>query len=71
MAKGYNSLFTQDPENTLVLRERKNFLRGRIKDKKRKNYYTIKPSILYKRLALLLLQRTTEIGSLARDYIPI
>ena len=46
-------------------------LERRIKDKQRKNYYTIKTSILTNGLALLLLQYATEIGSMARDYIPI
>ena len=70
MTIGYNStLYTRSREHSRL--KRKNFLQRRIRNKQLKNYHTIMTSILTTGLALLLLQYTIEIGSMARDYIPI
>src|SRR3954464_3140127 len=55
-------------QRTLLVKERERiFLQRRIRNKQLKNYHTIKTSILTNGLALLLLQYTKEIGSMARD----
>ena len=71
MTIGYNStLYIRSREHSRLKRKKRNFLREE-PEIKLKNYHTIKTSILINGLALLLFQYAIEIGSMARDYVPI